>query len=237
MDAASVVLPGRRRAAARNAAALVGMPALSIAGMAAGLVVDCWSTPPALLASLCLDPTSPVAATIAHWRVLPATHAGMLIAATCGSRCAPGIEQRRNRRGWPIAAATAAVARVLPMLVGMEVGGWLARFAPATVALEPFPAMLVGMFLGMLAGAAVPGWLRVSGYLPAAVAGVGGPPERAKPRSAGPCATTQHGPMSQSHCQAPMVTLPSSTTACHQPDVPAFAAKTPVPAAIFHQPR
>ena len=132
---------------------------LSLCGMAIGLAIDCGSTPPEILASLCVAASSSLAASLrVHLEVLPATHLMML----AGAALAAAMMETTQDRGWRDHSLRAMVARNLPgaagaaaMVVGMVIGGWLGpplavRFGIASGFARLTIAMVLGMASGMI---------------------------------------------------------------------------------------
>jgi hypothetical protein len=146
--AGGCVLGHHRPPAAR--AALRATLAIGAAGMLVGLWVDLRGIGLPRLAAWCGGSLS-WSWLPSHWRQLPATHAGMLLAGCCAVLARRPWQ--RPRRAFPAGLPCGA-----GMLLGMDAGAALCRnpqAGPAPLLL----AMLAGMAWGMVAGEAGEAWL------------------------------------------------------------------------------
>jgi len=125
----------------RGAAPAAGMASLwlaCMAAMAAGLLVDTWRTPAALLASECGAPGTLAQLAWRHAALMPASSAAMALAALLPW---PGSQARLGER---------ALCAVL-MAIGMVLGARLGVQTALNVDASPFAGMVLGMVAGMTA--------------------------------------------------------------------------------------
>lgn len=135
--------------------------ALSAGGMALGLAIDCLSTPPPLLASLCVASGSLVARATLHWTLMPFAHTLMLAAALAA--------MTGDKRG---------VLSVVAMFAGMALGSELGPRVSAALGIAPFAGLVAAMLLGMAGGMAAAAWVSPRGSSPGAP-----PPSTARART------------------------------------------------------
>ena len=131
---------------------------LCLGGMALGLSIDCRSTPPELLASLCLGSDRFLASVAVHWTVLPATHGLMVLGAFVAVVLTELMEQRtrsRNSHDVVLARRCASAACLTAMCAGMAVGGKLGAQVSASLGLSSFVGLTVAMTFGMVLGEAL----------------------------------------------------------------------------------
>jgi len=129
-----------------------------LGGMAIGLAIDCASTPPEVLASLCSASGAFLARMRLHWAVFPATHALMLLGAVVAVVVAElrRASVRRDATIRGLGARTCAHAACLAaMLAGMAAGGELGPLLSAGLDLSAFAGLIAAMVLGMIGGAAL----------------------------------------------------------------------------------
>lgn len=141
-----------------SAAGMAGLWLACTAAMAAGLLIDTWRTPAALLASECGAPGSLADLAWRHATLMPASSAAMGLAAL--------LPWPRTQGVAPPLAARAICAGL--MAVGMILGARQGAVAALSLGVAPFSGMALGMALGMAAGIALGTAAgRAAGLLPA----------------------------------------------------------------------
>lgn len=136
---------------------------LCLVGMGIGLAIDCASTPPAILASLCLATPGLLARVAVHWTLLPATHVLMLVGALialAGTHWAAARGRPRPTLRVALAGIAADGACLVAMLGAMVAGAELAPLLGLRFGLSAFVGMIGGMAAGMIAGMALTAPLR-----------------------------------------------------------------------------
>ncbi|MNX35489.1 hypothetical protein D3C86_657570 [compost metagenome] len=147
-------VPPTARRCLPSAAGTAGLWLACTAAMAAGLLVDAWRIPAALLVSGCGAPGSLAELAWRHATLMPVSSAAMALAAL--------LPWPRTQGAAPPLAAR-AICAVL-MAVGMILGARLGIAAALSVDAPPFGGMVLGMAAGMAAallpGHALSAWLR-----------------------------------------------------------------------------
>lgn len=171
--------PATATARRPGTAGMAGLWLVCLAAMGAGLLVDTWRTPAALLASECGAPGSLAQLAWRHVVLMPASSAAMALAALLpwsqltGTRW-PWVQlpwSRMPRIRWPWLRLQAGkpplASRVLClvlMMFGMVLGARLGVQAAQALGAAPFWGMVLGMAAGMAAtllpAAAVSAWRR-----------------------------------------------------------------------------
>ncbi len=124
-----------------SGARMAGLWLACMAAMAAGLLVDTWRTPAALLASECGAPGTLTQMAWRHASLMPASTAAMALAALMPWRGTHG-------RAAPWAARLLCAAL---MAIGMVLGARLGVQTAQTLGAAPFGGMALGMAAGMAA--------------------------------------------------------------------------------------
>lgn len=171
--------PATARAEPASAAGMAGLWLACLAAMGAGLLVDTWRTPAALLASECGAPGTLAQLAWRHVVLMPASSAAMALAALMPSSWLPSslmtwARSPRTRLPWsrsrwprlqgrkpPLASR---VLCLVLMMIGMVLGARLGVQTAQALGAAPFWAMVLGMAAGMAATllpvAAVSAWRR-----------------------------------------------------------------------------
>lgn len=150
-------------------AGMAGLWLACLAAMGAGLLVDTWRTPAALLASECGAPGTLAQLAWRHVVLMPVSSAAMAVAALL-----PWSRLTRTRLPWPRlpwpylqGGKTPLASRVLClvlMAIGMVLGARLGVQTAQALGAAPFWGMVLGMTAGMAATllpvAAVSAWRR-----------------------------------------------------------------------------
>jgi hypothetical protein len=130
-----------------------------LAAMGAGLVVDTWRTPAALLASECGAPGTLAQLAWRHAALMPASSAAMALAALLPWSWLPW--SRRPGAKTPLASR---VLCLILMAIGMVLGARLGVQTAQALGTAPFWGMVLGMTAGMAAAllpvAALNAWRR-----------------------------------------------------------------------------
>lgn len=146
--------PATARPRPPSAAGMAGLWLTCLAAMAAGLLVDTWGTPAALLASECGAPGTLAQLAWRHAALMPVSSAAMALAALLP--WAP-----RQARPPPLAGR---VLCLVLMALGMVLGARLGVQTAQTLGAAPFGGMILGMAAGMAAAllpvGAVSAWRR-----------------------------------------------------------------------------
>lgn len=123
---------------------MAGLWLACLAAMGAGLLVDTWRTPAALLASECGAPGTLAQLAWRHAALMPASSAAMAVAALL-----PWTPLQTRPTPLP-----GRVACLVLMAIGMVLGARLGVQTAQTLGAAPFTGMVLGMALGMAAGMA-----------------------------------------------------------------------------------
>jgi hypothetical protein len=130
-----------------------------LAAMGAGLVVDTWRTPAALLASECGAPGTLAQLAWRHAALMPASSAAMALAALLPWSWLPW--SRRPGAKTPLASRLLCL---ILMAIGMVLGARLGVQTAQALGTAPFWGMVLGMTAGMAAAllpvAALSAWRR-----------------------------------------------------------------------------
>ncbi|KRB12380.1 hypothetical protein ASD87_13390 [Achromobacter sp. Root170] len=130
-----------------------------LAAMGAGLVVDTWRTPAALLASECGAPGTLAQLAWRHAALMPASSAAMALAALLPWSWLPW--SRRPGAKTPLASRLLCL---ILMAIGMVLGARLGVQTAQALGTAPFWGMVLGMTAGMAAAllpvAALNAWRR-----------------------------------------------------------------------------
>lgn len=162
--------PATTTARPRATAGMAGLWLVCLAAMGAGLIVDTWRTPAALLASECGAPGTLAQLAWRHVVLMPASSAAMALAALlpwsqlAGTRW-PWVQllwSRVPQTRWlwlrlqagepPLASR---VLCLVLMAIGMVLGARLGVQTAQALGATPFWGMVLGMAAGMAAGMAV----------------------------------------------------------------------------------
>jgi len=130
----------------------VGLFVACAAGMGAGLVLDTRHVEPAALASLCGGTADFGARLYSHWRLMPATHWGMVVVAciaTLAQLAAPSRYTRLQRATYCLRESLCVVGMSLGMAYAMD----YASAVSIRGGLAPFAGMVASMLAGMALGA------------------------------------------------------------------------------------
>ncbi|WBX91536.1 hypothetical protein [Achromobacter mucicolens] len=140
-------------------AGMAGLWLACLAAMGAGLVVDTWRTPAALLASECGAPGTLAQLAWRHAALMPASSAAMALAALLPWSWLPWSQ----RPGAKTPLASRLLCLIL-MVIGMVLGARLGVQTAQTLGTAPFWGMVFGMTAGMAAAllpvAALSAWRR-----------------------------------------------------------------------------
>ncbi len=140
-------------------AGMVGPWLACLAAMGAGLVVDTWRTPAALLASECGAPGTLAQLAWRHAALMPASSAAMALAALLPWSWLPW--SRRPEAKTPLASR---LLYLILMAIGMVLGARLGVQTAQALGTAPFWGMVLGMTAGMAAAllpvAALNAWRR-----------------------------------------------------------------------------
>lgn len=140
-------------------AGMAGLWLACLAAMGAGLVVDTWRTPAALLASECGAPGTLVQLAWRHAALMPASSAAMALAALLPWSWLPW--SRRPETKTPLASRLLCL---ILMAIGMVLGARLGVQTAQALGTAPFWGMVLGMTAGMAAAllpvAALNAWRR-----------------------------------------------------------------------------
>lgn len=161
--------PATARAEPASAAGMAGLWLACLAAMGAGLLVDTWRTPAALLASECGAPGTLAQLAWRHVVLMPASSAAMALAALMPwsrlpwSRLPWSRSRRPRLQGRKPPLASRVLCLVL-MMIGMVLGARLGVQTAQALGAAPFWGMVLGMAAGMAATllpvAAVSAWRR-----------------------------------------------------------------------------
>ncbi|MDG9968265.1 hypothetical protein N7638_09505 [Achromobacter mucicolens] len=127
-------------------AGMAGLWLACLAAMGAGLVVDTWRTPAALLASECGAPGTLAQLAWRHAALMPASSAAMALAALLPWSWLPW--SRRPGAKTPLASR---VLCLILMAIGMVLGARLGVQTAQALGTAPFWGMVLGMTAGMAA--------------------------------------------------------------------------------------
>ena len=134
--------PATPRARRRlSGAGMAGLWLACMAAMAAGLLVDTWRVPAALLASECGAPGTLAQMAWRHAALMPASSAAMALAA---------LTPWSGRGSEPVPLSARLLCAAL-MAVGMVLGARLGVETAQSVGAAPFGGMVLGMAAGMAA--------------------------------------------------------------------------------------
>lgn len=131
----------------------LAMFAICVAGMAGGLVLDSRAVHPDAMASLCTSAADLLSRLTVHWRVMPMTHAMMLLAAGLAVVAEwPALRASSWLAGlWRVGGHAACL---LAMLTGMALAAQSGPRFSTYLGVSPFvglvTAMVAGMSVGML---------------------------------------------------------------------------------------
>ncbi|WP_234015663.1 hypothetical protein [Achromobacter spanius] len=146
--------PATATAKPPSMAGMAGLWLVCLAAMGAGLLVDTWRTPAALLASECGAPGTLAQLAWRHVVLMPASSAAMALAALLPWTRLPGGNTPLASRG---------LCLVL-MAIGMVLGARLGVQTAQALGAAPFLGIVLGMVAGMAAAllpvAAVSAWRR-----------------------------------------------------------------------------
>ncbi len=127
-------------------AGMAGLWLACLAAMGAGLVVDTWRTPAALLASECGAPGTLAQLAWRHAALMPASSAAMALAALLPWSRLPS--SRRPGAKTPLASRLLCL---ILMAIGMVLGARLGVQTAQALGTAPFWGMVLGMTAGMAA--------------------------------------------------------------------------------------
>lgn len=133
--------PATARPRPASAAGMASLWLACLAAMSAGLLVDTWRTPAALLASECGAPGTLAQLAWRHAALMPASSVAMAVAALLPW-------SPRQARPAPLAKRLLCLAL---MAIGMVLGARLGVQTAQALGASPFPGMVVGMAAGMAA--------------------------------------------------------------------------------------
>ena len=156
--------PATAKAKPAPAAGMAGLWLACLAAMGAGLVVDTWRTPAALLASECGAPGTLAQLAWRHVVLMPASSAAMALAALMPWSRMPWSQSRWPRLQGSKAPLASRVVCLVLMAIGMVLGARLGVQTAQALGAAPFWGMVLGMAAGMAATllpvAAVSAWRR-----------------------------------------------------------------------------
>lgn len=138
--------PATASAKSPTTAGMAGLWLACLAAMGAGLVVDTWRTPAALLASECGAPGTLVQLAWRHAALMPASSAAMALAALLPWSWLPW--SRRPEAKTPLASRLLCL---ILMAIGMVLGARLGVQTAQALGTAPFWGMVLGMTAGMAA--------------------------------------------------------------------------------------
>jgi len=138
--------PATASAKPPTTAGMAGLWLACLAAMGAGLVVDTWRTPAALLASECGAPGTLAQLAWRHAALMPASSAAMALAALLPWSRLPW--SRRQGAKTPLASR---VLCLILMAIGMVLGARLGVQTAQALGTAPFWGMVLGMTAGMAA--------------------------------------------------------------------------------------
>jgi len=151
--------PATASAKPPTTAGMAGLWLACLAAMGAGLVVDTWRTPAALLASECGAPGTLAQLAWRHAALMPASSAAMALAALLPWSRLPW--SRRPGAKTPLASRLLCL---ILMAIGMVLGARLGVQTAQALGTAPFWGMVLGMTAGMAAAllpvAALSAWRR-----------------------------------------------------------------------------
>lgn len=161
--------PATATARPQATAGMAGLWLACLAAMGAGLLVDTWRTPAALLASECGAPGTLAQLAWRHVVLMPVSTAAMAVAALLPWSLLTRARLPAPRLPWPHlqGGKTPLASRVLClvlMAIGMVLGARLGVQTAQALGNAPFWGMVLGMAAGMAATllpvAAVSAWRR-----------------------------------------------------------------------------
>lgn len=138
--------PATASAKSPTTAGMAGLWLACLAAMGAGLVVDTWRTPAALLASECGAPGTLAQLAWRHAALMPASSAAMALAALLPWSWLPW--SRRPEAKTPLASRLLCL---ILMAIGMVLGARLGVQTAQALGTAPFWGMVLGMTAGMAA--------------------------------------------------------------------------------------
>lgn len=151
--------PATASAKPPTTAGMTGLWLACLAAMGAGLVVDTWRTPAALLASECGAPGTLAQLAWRHAALMPASSAAMALAALL-----PWSRLPWSRRPGAKPPLASRLLCLILMAIGMVLGARLGVQTAQTLGTAPFWGMVFGMTAGMatalLPVAALSAWRR-----------------------------------------------------------------------------
>ncbi|MGE8669930.1 MAG: hypothetical protein ACN6PM_19495 [Achromobacter mucicolens] len=132
-------------------AGMAGLWLACLAAMGAGLVVDTWRTPAALLASECGAPGTLAQLAWRHAALMPASSAAMALAALLPWSWLPWSRLPWSRRQGAKTPLASRVLCLILMAIGMVLGARLGVQTAQALGTAPFWGMVLGMTAGMAA--------------------------------------------------------------------------------------